>query len=57
VAKTSHGNYSIGMFDINSEKRANILNCFTDINSEIETFKSVKILDKEIEINYYICTD
>lgn len=57
IAKTSNGNYVIGMYRINSEKRENIEQCFDELNKEIESLSTIELNDKEININYYICSD
>lgn len=57
IAKTSKGNFSIGMYSIPSQTRQNIKDCFDEINKEIESLKTIKLKDKEIKINYMVCCD
>lgn len=48
-AKTASGNYTLGIFDVESENYSELKNCLTNLLEDINNIQSIKITNEETE--------
>lgn len=56
-SKGASGNYTLGIFEIESENYASVTECFKELIEEIANLNTIIVDDKELKIVYYYAGD
>ena len=57
LSKTASGNYTLGIFEIESENYGSVTECFKELIEEFAILNTIKVQERELKIIYYYAGD